>query len=75
MSAPAQKTVDADPEETREWLEALEAVVKRHGKARGVFLLSQLEEQGASAGHPDACIAVLLVTEIPSRSISRPCIG
>jgi pyruvate dehydrogenase E1 component len=45
MSAPAQKTVDADPEETREWLEALEAVVKRHGKARGVFLLSQLEEQ------------------------------
>jgi pyruvate dehydrogenase E1 component len=45
MSAPAQKTTDADPEETREWLEALEAVVKRHGKARGVFLLSQLEEQ------------------------------
>jgi pyruvate dehydrogenase complex dehydrogenase (E1) component len=37
MSAPAQKTTDADPEETREWLEALEAVVRRHGKARGVF--------------------------------------
>src|ERR1700735_2470949 len=45
MTAPAQKTSDADPEETREWLDALEAVVKRHGKARGVFLLSQLEEQ------------------------------
>jgi pyruvate dehydrogenase E1 component len=45
MSAPAEKTSDADPEETREWLEALEAVVKRHGKARGVYLLSQLEEQ------------------------------
>src|ERR1700722_13070765 len=45
MSAPAQKTTDADPEETREWLDALEAVVKRHGKVRGVFLLSQLEEQ------------------------------
>src|SRR6202046_5543234 len=45
MTAPAQKTTDADPEETREWLDALEAVVKRHGKARGVFLLSQLGEQ------------------------------
>jgi pyruvate dehydrogenase E1 component len=45
MSVPAQKTTDADPEETREWLDALEAVVKRHGKARGVYLLSQLEEQ------------------------------
>ena len=45
MSVPAQKTTDADPEETREWLEALEAVVRRHGKGRGVYLLSQLEEQ------------------------------
>jgi pyruvate dehydrogenase E1 component len=36
---------DADPEETREWLQALEAVVERSGKARGVFLLKQLEEQ------------------------------
>ena len=42
---PAPKASDADPEETREWLEALEAVVKRLGKARGVFLLQQLEEQ------------------------------
>src|ERR1017187_2559619 len=42
---PAPKASDADPEETREWLEALEAVVKRLGKARGVFLLKQLEEQ------------------------------
>jgi pyruvate dehydrogenase E1 component len=45
MTVPAQKTADADPEETREWLEALEAVVKRHGKTRGVYLLTQLEEQ------------------------------
>ena len=45
MSASAPKPSDADPEETREWLEALEAVVKRQGKARGVFLLEQLEEQ------------------------------
>jgi pyruvate dehydrogenase E1 component len=45
MPAPAPTAADADPEETREWLEALEAVVKQHGKARGVYLLSQLEEQ------------------------------
>jgi pyruvate dehydrogenase E1 component len=45
MHAPVKRTADADPEETREWLDALEAVVKRHGKARGVYLLSQLEEQ------------------------------
>ncbi|HEY6452855.1 MAG TPA: alpha-ketoglutarate dehydrogenase [Steroidobacteraceae bacterium] len=36
---------DTDPEETREWLEALAAVVHRHGRTRGVFLLKQLEEQ------------------------------
>jgi len=45
MSASAPKSPDADPEETREWLDALAAVVKRLGKARGVFLLKQLEEQ------------------------------
>ena len=41
----APRTADADPEETREWLDALEAVVRRYGKARGIYLLSQLEEQ------------------------------
>jgi pyruvate dehydrogenase E1 component len=45
MHASAKRPADADPEETREWLDALQAVVKRQGKARGVFLLSQLEEQ------------------------------
>ena len=45
MVASATTAADADPTETQEWLDALEAVVRRHGKARGVFLLSQLEEQ------------------------------
>src|SRR6202167_4172249 len=45
MYASLQKPSDTDPEETREWLEALEAVVSRSGKERGVFLLKQLEEQ------------------------------
>jgi pyruvate dehydrogenase E1 component len=45
MSIPGQEVADTDPEETREWLDALSALVGRSGKARGVFLLSQLEEQ------------------------------
>ena len=40
MVASATTAADADPTETQEWLDALEAVVRRHGKARGVFLLS-----------------------------------
>jgi pyruvate dehydrogenase E1 component len=45
MQGIPQKGTDVDPEETREWLDALAAVVRRHGKARGVYLLSQLEEE------------------------------
>ena len=36
---------DADPEETREWREALEAVVRSAGPQRGLFLLEQLAEE------------------------------
>ena len=42
--------LDADPGETREWLEALEAVTERSGGARAQFLLSQLEELGRRNG-------------------------
>ncbi|HEY5019431.1 MAG TPA: hypothetical protein VII17_00295, partial [Steroidobacteraceae bacterium] len=45
MAESRDDSADADPEETREWLQALEAVVQRSGKARGVFLLTQLQEQ------------------------------
>jgi pyruvate dehydrogenase E1 component len=41
---------DADPVETREWLEALEAVVARAGEARGLYLLKQLEAQAQQLG-------------------------
>jgi pyruvate dehydrogenase E1 component len=33
---------DADPEETREWLEALDAVITREGPQRATFLLQKL---------------------------------
>ena len=41
---------DTDPEETREWVEAFEAVVACVGRERGSFLLSQLEAQAQQLG-------------------------
>ncbi|MDT7929153.1 pyruvate dehydrogenase (acetyl-transferring), homodimeric type [Tepidimonas sp.] len=36
---------DADPQETREWLDALDAVIERQGPERAHFLLEQLLEE------------------------------
>jgi len=41
---------DADPDETREWLDALDASVRAGGKERGLFLLKKLEEQAQHLG-------------------------
>src|ERR1700674_184551 len=48
MLQPAESTIpvrndaeDPDPLEPREWLESLEAVVKRAGKERGQFLMKE----------------------------------
>ena len=35
---------DADPRETREWLESLEAVIQQAGTERALFLLEQINE-------------------------------
>jgi len=43
-------THDSDPEETREWLEALKAAVASGGRDRGLFLLTQLEQQAQQLG-------------------------
>jgi pyruvate dehydrogenase E1 component len=43
-------TVDTDPEETREWLDALEAVVRVEGHERALALLRLLEEQAQQRG-------------------------
>ena len=42
---PPDADADADPDETREWLDALEATVRTGGRERGLFLLKKLEEQ------------------------------
>ena len=43
-------TDDIDPQETREWADALEAVVRHGGPERGMFLLKRLEEQAQQIG-------------------------
>jgi len=41
---------DIDPEETSEWLEALRAAVAAGGRERGLYLLTQLEQQAQQLG-------------------------
>ncbi len=41
---------DVDPQETQEWLEALEAVIDAEGLQRAYHLLSKLQEQARAAG-------------------------
>jgi len=43
-------TRDSDPQETAEWLEALRAAVAAGGRDRGLFLLTQLEQQAQQLG-------------------------
>jgi len=45
-----RRAVDTDPDETREWLEALEAVVRVAGHDRALTLLRLLEEQAQQRG-------------------------
>src|SRR4030065_883627 len=41
---------DNDPQETREWLDALESVLENEGAERAHFLLDQLIDKTRSAG-------------------------
>jgi pyruvate dehydrogenase E1 component len=50
MSAPQLASSDADPQETREWLDALEAVIAQEGPERAHFLLEQLIALGHQTG-------------------------
>ncbi|MBH9578111.1 alpha-ketoglutarate dehydrogenase [Inhella proteolytica] len=42
--------IDADPAETREWLEALRAAIQTAGPERGLFLLQQLDDKAQELG-------------------------
>jgi pyruvate dehydrogenase E1 component len=47
---PTVGAIDSDPEETREWLESLDAVIRAVGPERGAYLLRQLEEHAQRLG-------------------------
>lgn len=48
--AAASSGVDSNPQETREWREALEAVVQHAGGDRGAYLIEQLELRARQLG-------------------------
>src|SRR5262245_21478471 len=49
---PAETLADVDPEETREWLDALDAVIANDGSERAHELIERLVERGLHAGAP-----------------------
>ena len=53
-----QTASDTDPQETREWLDALDALVTAEGPQRAAFLLDQLVASARAAGvgwQPELC--------------------
>jgi pyruvate dehydrogenase E1 component len=49
-AAPQLASSDADPQETREWLEALQAIIAHEGPERAHFILEQLIALGHQTG-------------------------
>jgi len=49
-SLPGQDPQDPDPQETREWLDALDSVLENEGAERAHFLIERLITRGRSAG-------------------------
>jgi len=50
MSEPGLSPADGDPQETREWLDALEAVIEQEGPERAHYLIEKLIALGHRAG-------------------------
>ena len=43
---------DLDPEETQEWIDSLDYILRETGKDRAIFILNRLQEEMDKAGHP-----------------------
>jgi pyruvate dehydrogenase E1 component len=66
VSTPAIDVRDPDPQETRDWLDSLEAVLAHHGPERARFLLSCLMDRAWQAGAaPPTPLATDYVNTIP----------
>ena len=56
---------DADAQETREWIDALSAVIQSEGPERGHFLLEQLLEQEKENKRPGSiAFAILFLNQL-----------
>ena len=65
---------DVDPQETREWLEALDSVFEREGSERAAFLLERLAERARRSGAyiPYNANTAYMNTILPSREERSP---
>jgi pyruvate dehydrogenase E1 component len=43
---------DLDPQETQEWIDSLDYILREAGKDRAIFILNRLQEEMDKAGHP-----------------------
>ncbi len=50
LNDPSAPSPDVDPQETREWLDSLDAVIEREGPARANYLLEQLVARARVSG-------------------------
>jgi pyruvate dehydrogenase E1 component len=73
MNQEADKTDhDLDPEETREWLESLQAVIEREGPQRAHYLLEQLVDYTRrSGGHLPYDATTAYINTIPAQLGAR----
>ncbi|HJN77078.1 MAG TPA: pyruvate dehydrogenase (acetyl-transferring), homodimeric type [Myxococcota bacterium] len=65
---------DIDPEETRDWLDSLEAVIELHGPARAHYLLDQLIDRARRRGAhlPYRATTAYVNTILPGREPRYP---
>ena len=70
----SEQEKDIDPQETQEWLEALDSMLEREGIERGHFILEQLVARARKSGAylPYSANTAYLNTIPPSREEKSP---
>ncbi len=73
-TSPQPTRVDVDPEETREWKDALEAVIERDGPQRAHFLIESLIDKARRSGAylPYNATTAYINTIPPRQEAQRP---
>jgi pyruvate dehydrogenase E1 component len=65
-------THDVDPQETQEWIEAIEAVIERDGLERAHYLLRNLAERAVTSGVESPYLATTpYINTIPPEEEAR----